>query len=105
MELQGYIDEIRALGAELWALSPDDTERLSDFVRDEGLTFPVLIDSYDEVMSSYGLVNPAKPEVPHPTALIIDKAGVIRYMRVDEDYKVRPRPEDLIDALEEVIDD
>ena len=105
MELQDYLDEFRARGAEVWALSPDDTERVSDFVRDEELTFPVLIDSYDEVMSSYGLVNPAKPEVPHPTALIIDKAGVIRYMRVDEDYKVRPRPEDLVAVLEEVIND
>ncbi len=104
MELEQYVDEFRALGAELWALSPDDTERLSDFVHDEGLTFPVLIDSDNEVMSSYGLVNPAKPEAPHPTALIIDNEGVIRFMRVDEDYKVRPQPQDLITALEMVVE-
>ena len=69
---------------------------------DEGLTFPLLIDTYDQVMADYGLVNQAKPEVPHPTALIINQKGIIRFIRVDEDHKVRPKPEDLIAALEVV---
>lgn len=103
MELQEYSDEFQALGAELWALSPDDTERVTEFVHDESLTFPFLVDTYDEVMAAYGLVNPAKPSVPHPTALIIDRDGVIRFMRVDEDYKVRPKAQNLVAALEVVI--
>ena len=47
----------------------------------------------------WGLVNPDNPKVPHPTALVIGSDGVIRYLRVDEDYKVRPSTEELLAAL------
>jgi peroxiredoxin len=30
---------------------------------------------------------------------VIDADGVIRYLRIDTDYKVRPDPEDLIAVL------
>jgi len=38
--------------------------------------------------------------VPHPTTVIIDRQGVIRYLRVDIDYKVRPSVAELLEALD-----
>jgi peroxiredoxin len=52
------------------------------------------------VITGWGLVNPSNPKVPHPTAVIVDADGVIRYLRQDVDYKQRPSPTELLEALD-----
>lgn len=58
------------------------------------------------MIDRYGLRNPKHPPsygiVPHPTALVIDRDGVIRFKRVDVDYKVRPSAEELLEAVGEL---
>ena len=81
-------------------VSPDDVKKLKKFRQQEELDFPVLVDTDMAVSTSYGLINEANPVVPHPTTLIIDKQGVIRYLRVDVDYKVRPSVAELLEALD-----
>ena len=66
----------------------------------EGLTFPVLLDPSASTIKAYGLYNAdSDREIPHPAAVIIDKKGLVRYARVDEDYRERPSIEELHDAL------
>ncbi len=66
----------------------------------EGLTFPVLLDPAANTIKAYGLYNVDSDRgIPHPAALIIDKKGLVRYVRVDEDYRERPSIEELRDAL------
>ena len=83
-------------------VSPDEVKKLRKFQQQEGLDFPVLVDTDLAVSTSYGLINEANPVVPHPTTLIIDKQGVIRYLRVDIDYKVRPSVTELLEALDQL---
>ncbi len=83
----------------LWAVSPDDPAKLRRFRDREGLEFPILLDTDNAVAISYGLLNESNPVVPHPTAIVIDSEGIIRYLRVDEDYRARPSTEELLDAL------
>jgi len=83
----------------LWTVSSDDPEKLRSFRDAEGLRFPILLDPENSVSIAYGLLNEQNPVVPHPTALVIDTEGVIRYIRVDENYRVRPSPEELLEAL------
>jgi peroxiredoxin len=45
-------------------------------------------------------VNTASPKVPHPTAVVVDSNGTIRYFRQDVDYKQRPSAEELLAVLE-----
>ena len=47
----------------------------------------MLVDPDLEVTKAWGVEN---GQIPHPTAAILDTDGVLRYVRVDEDYKVRP---------------
>ncbi|MCP4661088.1 MAG: peroxiredoxin family protein [bacterium] len=63
--------------------------------RKESLGFTVLVDPECETTRTYGLLNEQSGKVPHPTALVIDKQGIVRFVRVDVDYKVRPEPESL----------
>jgi peroxiredoxin len=96
------VEEIRQRGAELWVVSPDEAEKLRKFRQEEGLDFPVLLDTDNKVSARYGLINESNPVVPHPTTVIIDKQGVIRYLRVDTDYKVRPSVDELLKALDQL---
>jgi len=62
-----------------------------------GLT--LLSDEDLVVVTAWGLANPANPKVPHPTALIVDGEGVIRYLRQDVDYTHRPAAKEILAAL------
>ena len=54
------------------------------------------------MVGSWGLVNASNPKVPHPTAVIVDADGTIRYLRQDVDYKQRPSAEELLGALADI---
>lgn len=82
-----------------------DLQRMVDRIAEGGpapaITF--LSDPGHRVIDRYGLFNAnyARP-VPHPTTLVIDKAGIVRWKFVEENYKVRPTNAQVIDALEAV---
>ncbi len=40
--------------------------------------------------------------VPHPTTLVIDQEGVVRWKFIEVDYRIRPTNEDILTALAEV---
>ncbi len=50
----------------------------------------------------WGLVNPDNPKVPHPTAVIVDAEGVVRYVRQDVDYTKRPSADELLAAVADI---
>jgi peroxiredoxin len=84
----------------LWTISNDDPAKLRDFKAQEGLAFPFLLDPDAGTIKRYGVHNEADERmIPHPTALIIDKAGIVRFVRVDENYRERPAVEELLEAL------
>lgn len=83
----------------LWTVSSDDPAKLRSFRDDARVDLPILLDPDNRVSISYGLLNEGNPRVPHPTAVVIDISGVIRYVRVDENYKVRPPVEELLEAV------
>ena len=47
-------------------------------------------------------MNAKSPKVPHPTAVVVDGGGVVRYLRQDVDYKVRPSVGEILDAVKDV---
>ena len=84
----------------LWLVVNDDPAKLRELRDAEGLTMPFLLDPDATTIKAYGVYNEGSDMViPHPTAMIVDKAGVVRYVRVDEDYRVRPSIEELLEAL------
>ena len=100
MELQEQLAEIEAAGAELWTISPDPPDRLQSFKEQNGFAFPMLVDADLAVTKAYGVLNPESGKIPHPTAMIVNREGVITYFRVDEDYTVRPpTAEEILPAL------
>jgi peroxiredoxin len=68
------------------------------------VTIPLLVDAGSEVIKAYGILNEDQGEVPHPTVILLDKEGVIRFFHLDENYKRRPPAETLIEAAREIAD-
>lgn len=93
------MSELQEKGAELWVIAPDKPEKLEAMRKKHGLEFPVLVDTDCTVAKAYGILNEESGKMPHPAALVIDKEGVIKYFRVDEDYSVRPAPEEVFEVL------
>lgn len=99
MKLHAKQGEIEELGAEIWAVSPDEAQRLKDFRESEGLDVTFLRDPEGDVIRAYGILNPDQPPLPHPTTLVIDGDGTVRWAFTEEDYKVRPEAETVVEAV------
>ena len=93
------MERIEEHGAALWVISPDTEERLQGLWQDQGFAFPGLRDPEAEVIRRYGILNEANPPLPHPATLVIDEEGVVRWLEVDEDYRVRPATDTVLEAL------
>ncbi len=65
------------------------------------MTFPLLMDPDLATVKAYGILNEQSGKIPHPTAVVVDKSGTVTYVRVDEDFRVRPPTvAELLPALE-----
>jgi len=62
VELQGRVDELRARGLGLAAISYDSPELLADFSRRRGITFPLLSDTGSATIKAYGILNTVADE-------------------------------------------
>ncbi len=78
------------------------TRKLEQYAAKEGIGFALLSDPDLAAITAWGLVNAANPGVPHPTAVIVDSDGTIRFFRQDVDYKQRPSVAELLEALTDV---
>jgi peroxiredoxin len=119
--LQEAMDEIKSLGANLIAVSPQLPEFSSKLISQKNLTFDLLSDPVNKVAEAFGIAF-SFPEdlknlylkfgidlpksngddswtLPMPARFIINRDSTIRYAEVDPDYTVRPEPEHTIEAL------
>ena len=74
--------------------------KLVAFKTKEGIAYLLLSDPDLEAITAWGLVNPSSPKVPHPTAVIVDADGVVRFFRQDVDYRNRPSIDELLGAID-----
>lgn len=69
------------------------------------LDYTLLSDPGHRVIDRYGIFNQdAAPEreIPHPTTLVIDRDGVVRWKVTETDYRLRPSNEDILRELRAV---
>lgn len=95
------MDEIRATGAEFWAIANDDPDKLREYREQEGFEFPFLLDPDAETIKAWGLLNEADSDslIPHPALVILDVEGSVRYLFVETNYRLRPAAADVIEQL------
>ena len=83
---------------------PDESSTLINKIAADGkgpLGFPLLSDVHNAAIDAYGLRDPEyKNGTPHPTVIVLDSAGRIRWMKIESDYRVRPTNEEVAAALD-----
>jgi peroxiredoxin len=116
------VDDLRDLGAELVALTPELPEHSAEVTRKHNLRFDVLSDRGNGVTGAFGLVHTLpedlrrvyrehfKIDLPHyngddswtlplPARYVIAPGGVIASAEVNPDYTRRPEPAVTVDEV------
>lgn len=119
--LQQRIDDIKACGARLIAVSPERPDSSLSHAEKLNLSFDVLSDLHNKIAKEYGLImdvdETLRPlylewgldlpaanqddswQLPVPATFVIDRDGTIRAAHVDKNYTARMEPDDIIEAL------
>jgi peroxiredoxin len=119
--LQEALSAFRALGAQLVAISPQNSVNSRKSIRDNRLDFPILSDPGNETAAAFGLrfalpgylvdlYRTLKNDLPAfngdtswtlpmPGRFVIGQDRIIRYAEVNPDYTRRPEPSDMLPVL------
>ncbi len=77
-----------------------------DLCRKAGYTFTFLSDAKAEVIRRYDLLHSGAgvkgQDIARPAEFLLDSAGVIRWANLTEDYRVRARPDQLLEQAREL---
>ena len=67
-----------------------------------GLTFSLLADPTLETIAAYGVRHEdggISGDVARPATLVVDRDGRVVYRELTDDWRVRPRPREILDVL------
>jgi peroxiredoxin len=101
-----HLDEFRARGVQIAAISVDSNQESRKLCKDQGYTFLFLSDPKAEVIRSYGVLHPGAGEngrdIARPAEFVLDTAGVIRWVNLTDDIRVRARPEIVLREIDDL---
>jgi peroxiredoxin Q/BCP len=105
--LQARLDDFRARGAEVVAVSSSLPEAHARAAEKIEAAFPLLSDAEGAAISAYGLLHEdALPfhegPIARPAVFIIDPGGTLRARYITDNWRVRERAEKLLQALAEL---
>ena len=104
--------EFEAAGARVYVLSYDEADAQADYKAAHNANFTMLSDPNSDVIRSFGILNTTIPEddhpwygIPYPGVYITDAEGVITAKFFENNFTMRPGPEQLLAAIrgEEVL--
>ena len=89
------------------ALSVDPPESSREIVEADGLTFPVLSDTQLAAIEAFGVrheaANPMDGmDIARPATFILDRQGRIVWSDFTENWRIRPRPGELLEQLDRI---
>ena len=90
------------MGVRPVAISVDTPEVSRDLCRKAGYTYTFLSDPKAEVIRRYDLLHSGAgvngADIARPAEFLLDSSGVIRWVNLTEDLRVRARPEQVIEV-------
>ena len=95
------IAEFEAVGAQIWAISPQGVESHEAFSSQHAFPFPLLADTDKAVADAYGILGPLG--FYRRSVVVVDAGGVVRYVhRAIAGLTFRPT-EELVRAVREAL--
>lgn len=100
--MQSRIADFRDTGVRLAAISVDPVARNRELAAEHGFDFPLLSDPDAEAARAFGVYHPgAGPgdsDLARPATFLF-AGGVLRWRDLTDNYRIRPRPQELLDVL------
>ena len=77
--MQDNYEEIKNNGAELFAISSENVSITKETTENEGLTYPVLADTYKDAINAYNVLDQTDETIARPAAYIIAQDGTVAW--------------------------
>lgn len=104
--IQKYIDQFNDVGIRPVAISVDTPEINRDLLNQTGYKFTFLSDPRAEAIRQYDLVHAGAgingQDIARPAEFLLDSSGTVRWVNLTENYWVRARPEQILEAAKMV---
>ena len=119
--MRDIVDDLKAHGAQLVALTPIKPEHSAGLVEKHRLNFPLLSDPGNDYAAKLGIGFEVPPQVveiykgfgldlpgangddswtlPIPCRIVVDKTGIVRVADIDVDYTRRPEPQKTLEDV------
>jgi peroxiredoxin len=96
------LDKFHEAGIRPVAISVDSPEATRDLCEKAGYTFTFLSDPKAETIRRYDLVHAGAgidgQDISRPAEFLLDATGTVRWVDMTENYWVRARPEQVLEA-------
>jgi len=100
--IEKNLNSFESVGIRPVAISVDTPEETRDLCQKAGYTFTFLSDQKNDAIRSYDLVHAGAGEggkdIARPAEFLIDSSGVVKWVNLTENYWVRARPEQILEA-------
>jgi peroxiredoxin len=100
--IQKNLDQFSEVGIRPVAISVDTPEESRDLCQKAGYTFPFLSDANLDAIRRYDLVHAGQGikghDIARPAEFLIDSKGTIRWRMLTENFWVRARPAQVLEA-------
>lgn len=104
--IQQSLNKFNEAGIRPVAISVDSPEISRDLCQKAGYTFTFLSDPKAEAIRRYDLVHAGQgingQDIARPAEFLLDSAGTVRWVNLTENYWVRARPEQIMEAAKEL---
>ncbi|MFM1876213.1 MAG: hypothetical protein RL266_1950 [Bacteroidota bacterium] len=109
-ELGQYEKEWKDLGLRVVLISPQSHEKSRKHAQRVGMDYDFLVDVNNRAAQILGILHSDgvpkgfellgfEPDVPKPTTFVLDEVGKVLFADLPTNYRLRTRPEDIINAL------
>lgn len=104
--IQTSLAKFEEAGIRPVAISVDSPDESRDLCQKAGYTFSFLSDPKAEAIRRYDLVHTGAGEggrdIARPAEFLLDSAGTVRWVNLTENYWVRARPEQILEAAKAI---
>ena len=89
------------------AIAADPPQKSREIVEAYDLAYPLLSDTKTEVIHAYGVAHrkgdPINDvDIARPATFILDREGRVVWYHLPENWRIRPRPEELLEELSKI---
>ena len=103
---QHRLSEFDARGIRIVGISVDPPDVNRRHSQKLGYTFPLLSDPDAKIIRRYDVLHPAAgpkgADIARPAEFLLDSDGIVRWVNLSENIAVRSRPEQVLEALNQV---